>query len=117
MEIIRENLSSEQKERVQTDLKIIGQLTKVAPQLGMRLIISGGYAVDGYLEGITRFHNDIDIQIYGTDSNPKEAIEKILKSINPEVLDYKINYKGRKEYYHNLIYHLGGSNLDIYYGT
>ena len=115
MIILKEKLSPEQERRTRSDLQIIDKLTKIAPNIGMRVIISGGYAVDGFLGEITRPHNDVDIQIYGTNDNPEEAIERLLDSIAPNEFEYTTEDRGRKDYYHNFLYRFGESDLDIYY--
>lgn len=115
MENIRQNLSAEQESKTKEDLQVIDKLSKIAPNLGMRVIIGGGYAVDGFLGEITRPHNDIDIQIYGVEDSAELAIERLLDAIAPSEFEYTTKDKGRSEYYHNLLYHFGPSVLDIYY--
>ena len=105
MEVITQNLSPEQETRSIGDFQVIEKLTQAAPNLGMRVIISGGYAVDGFLGKITRPHNDIDIQIYGIESNPERAVERILDAISSDQFKYTMKDKGRSKYYHNLLYH------------
>ncbi len=61
--IIKQNLTTAQQEKTQQALTFIDLITKIGKEQGIRIIISGGYAVDGFLGEITRFHNDIDIQI------------------------------------------------------
>lgn len=116
MNLIKQPLSAKQESRAKADLRLIDQLTKAARDNGMRVIISGGYAVDGFLGEITRYHNDIDIQIYGTEENAQHVIDKLLKIINPTIdQEATIEDKGRKEYYHNLVYHFKDFILDTYY--
>ncbi len=115
MENVRQALSAEQELKTREDLQVIDKLSKTAPKLGMRVIIGGGYAVDGFLGKITRPHNDIDIQIYGVEDSSESAIERLLDAIAPSEFEYTTKDKGRSEYYHNLLYHFGPSVLDIYY--
>ncbi len=116
MRLIKRKLTSDQEKKVKADLQLINKLSKVARNIGMRVIIGGGYAVDGFLSQITRPHNDIDIQIYGTESTAEKAVEKLLDSIGPSEFEYTMKKdKGRSEYYHNLIYKFGPSILDVYY--
>lgn len=73
-------LSPKDREKIKKDLAFIGLLTNDAKSLGCRVVISGGYATDGNLGRITRPHNDIDIEVYGTDQQPK-VIQKLIEKI------------------------------------
>lgn len=116
MNLIKQKLTSGQEKKTNADLQLIDKLIRAARNNGMRIIISGGYAIDGFFEEITRYHNDIDIQIYGTKENAEEVVERLLDSIAPASgWEYTTEDKGRKEYYHNLVYKFGNSTLDIYY--
>lgn len=116
MNLIKKKLSSDQGKKTNADLQLIEKLIKAARNNAMRVIISGGYAVDGFFGEITRYHNDIDIQIYGTKENAEEVVERLLDSIAPASdWEYITEDKGRKEYYHNLVYKFGNSTLDVYY--
>lgn len=116
MKLIKQKLTTEQEKKSQEGLSLISLLTKVGRDNGFRIIISGGYAVDGFLGEITRYHNDIDIQIYGTKENAEEVVERLLDSIAPaDGWEYTTEDKGRKKYYHNLVYKFRNSTLDIYY--
>ena len=55
-------------QKIRNDLHFIERMTELAREKGCRLIVSGGYAVDGSLGRITRSHVDIDIQIYGQEN-------------------------------------------------
>ena len=114
MGFIKQPLSSKQESKTKTDLHLIDKITKVARGDGMRVIISGGYAVDGFLREITRYHNDIDIQIYGTEDNARDVVKGLLNSLSAGV-EYAIEDKGRKEYYYNIVYTSKDTTLDIYY--
>lgn len=114
MDLIKQKLTSEQENKSQDHLRIINLLTKTGRDNGFRIIISGGYAVDGFLGEITRFHNDIDIQIYGTEENAKKVIDGLLSRIG-DFSKYAAEDKRRKGYYHNLVYKLKDLTLDIYY--
>ena len=54
-------LSTEEQEITRKALGYIEALTRLAKERGMRLVVGGGYAVDGFLEEITRPHADIDL--------------------------------------------------------
>lgn len=116
MILIKQKLSPDQETKAKADLQLIEKLTKVGRDNGMRVIISGGYAVDGFLREITRYHNDIDIQIYGTKENAEGTVERLLDSISPASGWGCITEdKGKKDYYHNLVYMFRNSTMDIYY--
>ena len=116
MNLIKQTLNSDQERKVQDDLRLIASLIKIGRENGLRIIISGGYAVDGFLGEVTRYHNDIDIQIYGTKENAAEVVKRLLDILGSAIgWEYKTEDKGRKEYYHNLVYHFKNSILDIYY--
>ena len=115
MQIVRQELSLQEEARTRVDLQIIDKLSKTAPNFGMRIIIGGGYAVDGFLGEITRYHNDIDIQIYGTKENAEKVIDTLLDKIAGNTWEYTAVDKGRKDYYHNLVYNFDNSTLDFYY--
>lgn len=114
MSLIKQKLTLEQENKSKEDLRIINLLTKIGRDDGLRIVISGGYAVDGFLGEITRFHNDIDIQIYGTEQNAKKEIDELLSKIG-DANEYTIEDKGRKEYYYYLVYKFKGLTLDFYY--
>lgn len=65
-------------EKVSRDLNFLAQCIKFTQQRKWRLVVYGGYGLDGYLKTITRSHGDLDIVIYGQ-SNRKVA-ENLLKS-------------------------------------
>lgn len=116
MNLIKQKLTSDQEKKTNADLQLIDKLTKVGRDNGMRVIISGGYAVDGFFGEITRYHNDVDIQIYSTKESAEKVIERLLVSIaSASGWEYTTEDKGRKEYYHNLVYKFENSTLDIYY--
>jgi hypothetical protein len=112
--LIKQKLTPEQGENIQKSLNIIYSLNKIGRENGFRIIIQGGYAVDGFLGEITRYHNDIDIGIYGTQENAKETIGELFKKCGIDGGEIAED-KGRKEYYYNFIYKFGDLNLDIYY--
>lgn len=114
MKLIKKKLTTEQERKSQEDLSLISLLTKVGRDNGFRIIISGGYAVDGFLGEITRYHNDIDIQIYGIEGNGKKVANGLLNKIG-DANEYTVEDKGRKDYYHNLVYRFKDLTLDIYY--
>lgn len=116
MNLVKQKLTLDQERKVQDDLRLITSLTRIGHENALRVIISGGYAVDGFLGEITRYHNDIDIQTYGAKENAEEVIERLLGVIGfAREREYATEDKGRKDYYRNLVYRFGNSTLDIYY--
>lgn len=117
-QLIKQKLNSEQQEKVTIALKFIQLITKLGKEYGLRVIISGGYAVDGFLKEVTRYHNDIDIQIYATESNALKTVNEFFLTVGREnniYNDFLIEDKGRKEYYHNLLARYKDFGADIYY--
>jgi len=112
MGLIKQELTSEQKEKAQDDLRVINLLNKLGKEKGLRIIISGGYAVDGFLGEITRYHNDIDIQIYGVDQDAESVVQNLLDIMNQS---FEIKEKERKLYYRNFYASSNDAILDIYY--
>lgn len=112
-------LSPEEYERVRKDLQFIDLATKVGKELGFRVIIHGGYAVDGNLGVITRPHKDLDIQVYGNESNPQDAVHKLLAEIKKRDATFQtdpVEDKERQEYYHNLLIRRSDAvGIDLYY--
>ncbi len=105
-------------QKIRRDLHFIDLMNKLAKEKGVRLVVSGGYAVDGCLGKITRPHADIDMQIYGQSDNSGQLVEQFVEEIKetePSFSGLEIKDKGRQEYYHT--YSVGGDGLwsDIYY--
>lgn len=107
------SLTPEQQATTLDDLQFIASLVQKAKVLGYRIIIHGGYAVDGALGSITRPHNDIDIQIYGKDE-AQQAVKRIISSFDSSLLS-NLEDNGRKEYWH--YFHLKRPNTlaELYY--
>ena len=116
--LIKQKLSPEQKRKGEKDLLLIDLLTRIGRERGLRIIIHGGYATDGYLGEVTRFHNDIDVQIYGIVKSADDVVKSLLHAVASslrELWEFEIEDKGRKEYYHNLLVKIEDTILDIYY--
>lgn len=104
--------------KVRKDLRFIELATRLAKDLNCRVIIHGGYAVDGALGKITRPHNDIDLQIFGQNDNPAQTINTLIGQISrqdPSFANLKMIDKERKEFYHNFVFEKPGFGADIYY--
>lgn len=112
-------ISNKQWDKIRQDLQFIESVTKTGKKLGLRVIIAGGYAVDGSLGKITRPHNDIDIQVYGNNPNGKQVIVKLIKKIaNSNIVFSGIRIKkdhGRKTYYYGILAEKLGFGADFYY--
>ncbi len=106
-------LTPEEHATVLENLQFIAKLTTKAKELGYRVIVHGGYAVDGALKKITRPHADLDLQIYGLDEGTV-AVPKIITSLDESLLPL-MEAKERKEYWH--LFHLNrpGSLTELYY--
>lgn len=109
-------LSPKDWEKVRKDLDFIGLMTNCAKSLGCRVVISGGYSVDGNMGRITRPHNDIDIEVYGTNQQP-QIVHKLVEDIVQQdpFSELKLEDKGRQEYYHSFFVEGNGLGADIYY--
>lgn len=116
--MISQVITDEQKKKIDTDLQFISLINQVGKQLGYRVIIAGGYAVDAALGQITRPHNDMDIQIYGKDNDGLAVVHSLLSAVAkkaPQFTDYSVEDKVHKEYYRNLYVKIEKSIADIYY--
>jgi hypothetical protein len=115
--LITSEVSETDWQKIRNDLHFIERMTKLAKEKGCRLIVSGGYAVDGGLGRITRPHRDIDIQIYGKDSGEQLVKDFIVgvKEGESTFLEVELKDKGRQEYYHAFFAEGNGLGSDIYY--
>jgi hypothetical protein len=105
-------------QKISQDLLFIELLSRIVKDSGYRMIISGGYAVDGGLGFITRPHRDIDIQIFGqnqVNSNLLKQFIADLKDIDPKYSGLNVKDKGRQEYYYEFFIDGNGISADIYY--
>ncbi len=89
MKTIRKTLNKKQLQKIISDLRFLKQLLVFAQQNKFRVVVSGGYALDGVLGEITRHHNDIDISLYGKVSRTK-AIKMLNIFIRQTIPDSKI---------------------------
>jgi hypothetical protein len=115
--LLTTQVGEKDRQKIRSDLHFIEELAKLANEKGYRLIVSGGYAVDGSLGRITRPHRDIDIQIYGQGSSEQIVNElvAILKKDEPIFLEVEVRDKGHQEYYHAFFAEGNGLGADIYY--
>lgn len=113
-----EILSQDQLEKAQQDLEFISLFTQAAKNSGMRVIIHGGYSVDGALGKITKPHKDIDIQVYSNSGDGKGVLLNLLNSLPTDQFDSEgINMrdKGRSTFYHNFLAVKARFCADFYY--
>lgn len=93
-------LSDEEKAQVSTHLLFIEKMTANALKKGYRVVIAGGYAVDGVLGEVTRPHQDVDIQLYGKEPMTKELLESIILDVLPtQAGNLMIEDRKQLEYY------------------
>lgn len=81
--------------KLQTHLKFVDSFGKWCMDQNWRLVLYGGYGLDGYLKTITRNHGDIDLVIYGR-SPRAQALAKIVSYLNDIVEEVEIKPKGEE---------------------
>lgn len=116
--LVTSEVTEKDLEKIQRDLRFIGLISKLAKEKNCRLIVSGGYAVDGSLGRITRSHGDIDIQIFGQGSEGDRIVGKLVADAIKDELslsDVVIHDKERQEFYHAFVAKQKGFGADIYY--
>lgn len=117
-ELLTVKLTEIEQQKTISDLQFVSLLTNEAKKKNFRIIIHGGYAVDGALGMITRPHDDIDIQIYGTDENGFEVVKRLFQDLPIEKFDSsKIRFSDKKKttFYHNYFAEKEHFGADIYY--
>lgn len=78
--------------KLQADLSFIDSFGKWCRDQGWRLVVYGGYGLDGYLQTITRNHGDIDLVIYGH-SPRSQALASIIKYLNQTINEVEVKSK------------------------
>ena len=115
--IVVTEISEKDLQKIKKDLHFIELLSKLAKGKECRLIVSGGYAVDGSLGRLTRPHGDIDVEIYGNSDNVglvNQLIETIQQT-EPSFSDTTLLDKEQQDYYHSFVVKGKGFGADIYY--
>lgn len=79
-------------EKIRSDLKFIQTFTDFTNHYEWRLVIYGGYGLDGYLQQITRNHGDIDLVIYGQ-SIRSVALTRITQHLKGVLQEISIDSK------------------------
>lgn len=115
--IVVTEISEKDLQKIKKDLLFIGLIGKLAKEIGCRLVVSGGYAVDGSLGKLTRPHGDIDIEIYGNSGNA-ELVSQLIETVKkeePSFSDMTLLDKERQDYYHSFGVKGKGFGADIYF--
>lgn len=67
--------------KIRNDLRFIDLMAQLVKENGCRLVVSGGYAVDGCLGKVTRPPRDIDIQIYGRARESEQIVRELVEGV------------------------------------
>lgn len=118
--LIKKTLFSEQEAKTKYDLRLIDALVKQGQKMGLRVVIHGGYATDGFLGQITRYHDDIDVEVYGTSEDAEATIDTLVNhagtSITSGFFEFEVDEgQGKRDFYHNFVIKTGNTSLDVYY--
>lgn len=83
---IKTTLDKDQSVKVKSDLAFLSRLLVFCKQQGLRLVVSGGYGLDGIVGEITRYHNDLDVIIYSTQTRDEaiNLIKQFALSVYPQ---------------------------------
>lgn len=92
MKIFKTPLNNTQKQKVKSDLSFLKKILNYSKQKGFRVVVSGGYGLDGILGEITRSHNDLDLIIYWNKKRA-ETVEQTKKFIIKIFPQAQINIK------------------------
>lgn len=112
LQIVKTSLSPEEQEKVKRDLKVLRKFIEFCKNKGSRLIVTGGYGLDGALGQITRPHNDLDIVVYSENSRMKTVTE-FIDVIKDLFSDSKISIHSGK-FMHTLDLNSSGFGANIY---
>jgi hypothetical protein len=117
--LIFSEISHKEQNKITSDLQFVNLASEIASNQGLRLVIAGGYAVDGFIGRITRPHKDIDIHLYGNSPDGRAIMQSLISLIKEHNEDFKqLEEKidrGRKAYYYGLLAELPGFGADFYY--
>lgn len=97
MKIFKKLLNKKEKEKVELDLNFIKTFLYFSKKKGFRVVVSGGYGLDGILGEITRFHNDLDLIVYWK-KNRKEAVSSLKNIIKKKLSSVLVKVKDGKFY-------------------
>lgn len=93
--IRRCKLSQLDKDKIKSDLLFLAELLKFSKNHKMRIVVSGGYGLDGILKSITRPHNDLDVIIYSKIVR-KKAAELLIKFFQSKFTNSDISLSENK---------------------
>jgi len=110
--IKRQKLNLKQSKKIEKDLSFIHAITHQAKSKNVRIVVSGGYAVDGHIGDITRFHSDIDLQFYAKEP---VGLPLILELVGTVGYDLPIIDRGKQEFYHEYEIDHPDLSVNIYY--
>jgi len=75
--ITKTNLNDKELSKIKLDLDYLEKIIEFSQKHHFRLVVSGGYALDGVLNAVTRPHGDIDIILYG--KFPRNKVIQLIK--------------------------------------
>lgn len=107
-----------QSEKIRKDLAFINLLTSTAKEEGMRAIVHGGYAVDGFFGKVTRPHGDIDLGIWGNGVDAMAIMSKLLTvagSKDKRFASLTIEDHGRNDWTHTIYAIAPDFRAEMYY--
>ena len=111
-------VDDKQLKKVSRDLHFIDLLTELAKKNNMRIIVHGGYAVDGFFQRITRPHNDVDLGVWGNKPDGLEMIKQLVVGIGKEVPEFNnlsLEDKGRNDWTHRVTAKKDDFIAEMYY--
>jgi len=114
MKIKKTELTLKETSKVKTDLEFLSKFLKKCRKEKLRVVVSGGYALDGILGEITRPHRDLDLVVYG--KKDRKTTAKILTRLVSEICP-ECGLIGEKEnrFYSNLDFEKENFFLNLYF--
>lgn len=79
-------------QKIKSDLNFLGKFMEFAKTQNWRVVVSGGYGLDGYLRVMTRRHGDLDLIIYGL-TNRKDAEDLITSYLQTHFQSVEVTTK------------------------
>ncbi len=100
-------------QKIQSDMEFLKKFIDFARAQNWRVVVSGGYGLDGHLGLITRSHADLDVIIYGQDN--RHAAESNLKIyLTSQIREVQITVK-QEPFYLELDLHADNFVGNLYY--
>jgi hypothetical protein len=114
MGIRKTELTSKEKSKTESDLKFLAGFLRRARGKNLRVVVSGGYGLDGLLGEITRAHEDLDLIVYGKIT--REKARKILEEIVEKICsDCQITKAEKNQFYLSIDFNKKGFGLNLYF--